>query len=355
MQFIMQVCDNSTTNQHTTRNELVNRLKLRVNKLVQKIYAQLDASELDDKTPCIQWNAKGTGFMIINAAELTRRLSSSANRVTENSLMRQLSTLRFKKGKSTKEGFELRHPFFRRNAYKDLIMVRESPSVPVQSTNSDVSELKQQISQLSVAIDTVIANNNGLVAVNNMLINQLSSVKSACDIKMDEVLKMLINSVSFADHPMLPALKSVFDSFGIASNIPLENALSGDATSAFLNFYQNATNGAVSQFTLFERMTATFSALQMYIAHSESQKATVSLQTCASDTQSVKQEMPETTMVYTNHASLNRRYAKDDIVMEELRQVERHSDSQALQNVDSAMSLYEYSYTPVSDCTDEEL
>ena len=378
----------ATQTLNTRKSQLIKNLKLKVNKLVTKIYRVLSEGEKTGSFDCAEWNSNGNGFTINDVSEFAKLVSDNSMRLNEKSLVKKLGLLKFRGQGRAKEGFEFRHPFFKRDGYKDLHLVKKvgctkkirkigHVEVEIKTPRPEISTLRDQITSLSTAINTIISNNNSLVATNSLLISQLSMLKSQCDMKMTDVLKMLINTVGSSENPFAALFGRIMQDFNVNPNLNLSNEFVENNEINYFKFFQTATNNSVSPFTLFERMNSTYNAFKTHLLTSVAKKTVESLNTyCSVETQHTSTNLCSSTVdlslnqvatpksvnfkldvsqrLKSNQKS-TKTYAKDDIDIEDIRHTSKYEEADGHQNVEDNMSLSEYSYMAHSHFAEEDM
>lgn len=319
-------------------------------------------------------------------SEFLQAISTTHKGLTKDVLLEKLGLFSFRGLKYENEAYEFRHPFFRKNCYKDLHLVKKSQqhkkirklqkvNIEIVDRQPDALSLEEQIAKLREVVDTMIVNNNKLVAVNNTLISQLSMLKSQCDSKMNDVLKMLLNTITTPNSQFVNIYKSVFEDFNIDPNLALQTQFIDHGAIDYLNFYQTATANKISLFSLFDRMN---SAYDMFKAHLLAKMARQTIEGlsnysqqfngCLEDRNNLANPKIDLKILQYDDSKgvclespglqgqMNGKiYAKDDIVLEELKQAHKFMKEIGNEDLPDTVSLSNYTYIHPSTHSSEDM
>lgn len=276
-------------------------------------------------------------------------------------LVQKLRTYNFSSPNNDSDTAEFRHPFFKKNRYQDLLLIKKrkqgktikKQDLSLCRANYSIpssDSLAEQIQRLANIIDSLIQNNNLLVTTNNIMMSQLKILKDQCDYKMTDVLGMLLTTISVPKNPFLDLFRQIFCDFNIKSNLNYKmNKIEGSQIN-FQGFLDDASTDKLSLFTLFERMNTSYVVLKNKMLAKVAHMNMGSEIPC--DTNfgqigqigevqnycSVQEQSRDNTLslsnqtdsfCFTTHSMLNeknRLYSKDDIVLEEMKCVTRLMD-----------------------------
>ena len=276
---------------------------------------------------------------------------------------------------------ELRHPFFKKGCFKDLLHVKKGKSSKkisklngltpkAESSDESIAELRAQISKLQNVIDFVIQQNKQLVATNNKLMSQLSMLKSQCDGKMEEVLGMLVTTLASPGNIFSNAFKRLFDELNVRRNCRMDIRSTADGEIDYHEFFNNAVGGGLSIFKLFERLTMAFENCKSRLIRTAADQAVQNLAVVqcidtddvsnqANSTDSITHQQSLLPKIHTSPLPVfsnsgahpftdraRRRYSKDDITLEELKCADRFLNDVYSAETKETTSLSECFHTP---------
>ena len=338
----------------------------------------------------MQWNRKGNGFTINNTPEFLERLKKTYRGVSYDELLAKLRLFNFRCIGSENEDNEFKHPFFKKNRYRDLIFIKkakinrkiEKKSYKVNKADQShisTAELKEQINKLNNVIEFVIQKNNQLVNTNTILMSQLSMLKSQCDGKMTEVLSMLLSTMVSSDNLFIKTFAQLFDELNINKLVNIQETEIKEKGIDYLKFYQTAIGSTnLSLFTLFERMTSAFELSKTQLIATVASQTVTGLHNYQNFTSDPKPQSPlyfsESTADLSTLAQnaskdsvadetslkspvlgfrAKRRFSRDDFALEEIKCVDRvlKDDEEGKETV----SLSDISYLSQSSFLRDEL
>lgn len=309
-------------------------------------------------------------------SEFIQAISTTHTELTKDILIKKLGLFSFRGLKHENEIYEFRHPFFKKNCFKDLHFVKKSQqrkkirklqqmSIEIVDSRPDNFSLQEQISKLRDVVDTLIDNNNNLVAINNTMVSQLLMLQSQCDGKMNDVLKMLLNTIKTPNNSIVNLFNRVFEDFNINPNLTAKTHFIGQGAINYLNFYQTATANKASLFSLFERMNATYDMFKTHLLASMAKQTVEGLSNYGQDFDEYSDNISHLADSTIKPSILNcleaqyihdqtikqadgKLYAKDDIILEELKQAHKFIKAGDDDDLPDTISLSNYSCMPHS-------
>lgn len=139
------------------------------------------------------------------------------------SFVRQLNMYDFHKVKSMKNHQEFKHPFFTRERFQDLALIKRKKVVPVAtpkvfSVNNDGPSLEKLKAELSVTqqqFQIVMNQNQNLVDLNKEVVSQLYRFRNLCETRIRKVFYMMFVMMNQFDNELARALEAPLRGVGI--------------------------------------------------------------------------------------------------------------------------------------------